>query len=115
VTATPAYRECFLYVDAAGVEQVTSELADHLGPPAPFHAFTAGGINVDVTKNTRRLPGRPDDFVDWSTIVEVYANETPDAEMVTFVADLMIFIRSRGHRIVAACDFEDELPQTDFP
>ncbi len=34
--------------------------------------------------------------------------------MVTLVTELMTFLRSRGHRVVAACDFEDELPQTDL-
>jgi hypothetical protein len=52
--------------------------------------------------------------VEWGTNVEVYATSAPDAEVVRFVSDLMGFLRSRGHRVVAACDFEDELPQTDL-
>ena len=112
--ATPPYRECFLYVDADDVAQVSAALADHFGPAERFDRFVAGDIEVDVVKNGLRLPNRRDTFVDWTTKVEVYAGSAPDAEVVRFVADLMTYLRSGGHRVVAACDFEDELPQLDL-
>lgn len=114
MSTSPAYRECFLYVDAAGVEQLTAELATRLGPPERFDRFTVGDIEVDVVENGMRLPDRPDTFVDWPAKVEVYAESTPDADVARFVGDLMEFLRSRGHRVVASCDFEDELPQQDL-
>jgi hypothetical protein len=114
VSTTQPYRECFLYVDADSVEQVSGELAERLGPPRRFDRFEADGIEVDVVRNGLRLPDRPDTFVDWSTKVEVYADTASDAEVVRFVTDLMSFLRSKHHRVVAACDFEDELPQTDL-
>lgn len=110
---TAGYRECFLYVDATGVDEVTAELADHLGPPGPFRRFERDGFEIDVVKNGLRLRENPDDFIEWTTKVEVSAESAPDADVVRFVTALMGFLRSRGHRVVAACDFEDELPQTD--
>lgn len=111
---SPSHQECFLYVDAEGVEQVSAELAAQWGPAAPFDRFDLDGIEVVVVKNGLRLPDRPDTFVDWTTKLEVYAETVPDSEVVTFVAGLMVLLRMQGHRVVAACDFEDELPQTDL-
>lgn len=108
------YRECFLYVDAGGVQQVASELEDVFGPRLRFDRFETAGFEIDVVKNGLRLPDQPDSFVDWTTKVEVYADGPTGREVVRFVTDLMVFLRSLGHRVVAACDFEDELPQTDF-
>lgn len=53
--------------------------------------------------------------MNWRTIVEVYANElTADDDVVRFLTDLMTYLRAAGYRVVAACDFEDELPQVDL-
>ena len=114
MTVSAPYRECFLYVDADGVDQVTAELAERLGPARRFHRFDLRGFEIDVVKNGLRLRDHSDDFIEWSTKVEVDAGTVADADVVRFVADLMGFLRSRGHRVVAACDFEDELPQTDL-
>jgi hypothetical protein len=114
VSTTSAYRECFLYVDADGFEQISGELAERLGTPSRFDRFRTDGFEVEVVRNGLRLPDRPDTFVDWSTKVEVYADAAPDDEVVRFVTDLMGFLRSKHHRVVAACDFEDQLPQTDL-
>jgi hypothetical protein len=65
-------------------------------------------------KNGRRRPGRPDTFTDWPVLAEVEAGAATDAEVVSFVTGLMGFLRSAGYRVVAACDFENELPQVDL-
>ena len=114
MSTSPTHQECFLYVDAEGVEQVSAELATRLGPATPFDRFEAGGLEIVVVKNGLRLPGRPDTFIDWTAKVEVYTETTPDSDVVRFVAELMGFLREHGHRVVAACDFEDDLPQTDL-
>jgi hypothetical protein len=114
MTATTPYRECFLYVDAEGVAQVAAELSHRLGPPQPFDRFVVPGFEIDVVKNDRQPYPQSDDFVYWSTKVDVYADSPSDAEVVRFVTELMTFLRFQGHRVVAACDFEDELPQTDL-
>jgi hypothetical protein len=107
------YRECFLYVDADR-DAVQSALARRFGVEPRRRTFTLPGVQIDIAGNDRRTPGGPDVFTEWGANVEVYADTMPDAEVVTFVTDLMVFLRSLGHRVVAACDFEDELPQTDF-
>lgn len=114
MSITAPYRECFLYVDATGVPEITAELSGHLGPPERFDRFAVPGIELEVVKNSRRLLNRPDDFVDWNAIVEVHADTADDADVVAFISRLMMFLRAAGHRVVAACDFEDDLPQTDF-
>jgi hypothetical protein len=108
------YRECFLYVDAEDRTAVLDTLARRFGVEPERRTLTLPGFELDVVGNDARTPGRPDTFVEWGTNVEVYATSAPDAEVVRFVSDLMTFLRSRGHRVVAACDFEDELPQSDL-
>lgn len=108
------YRECFLYVDAQDRTAVLAALAQWLGVEPDRRTLSLPGFELDVVGNDTRTPDRPDTFVEWGTNVEVYATSTSDAEIVRFVTALMEFLRSRGHRVVAACDFEDELPQADL-
>jgi hypothetical protein len=113
--ATDPYRECFLYVDADNAEHLLDQLAAHFDTAESLGTLRLPKFEIDVVKNALRIEGRTDDFVDWRTKVEVYADEhTADDEMVRFVTELMSYLRSAGYRVVAACDFEDELPQTDF-
>jgi hypothetical protein len=115
MTVTEPYRECFLYVDGA-YSPVLDLVTQHFGVSERFGGLVLPGFEIDVEKNDRILKGDDAaDFVNWQTIVEVYAGEqTPDDQVVRFVTDLMTHFRSVGHRVVAACDFEDELPQDDF-
>lgn len=115
MTAVPdRYQECFLYVDAEDRAAVLDLLAGRFGAEPDRRTLTLPGVELDVTGTDAGTPGGPDTFVEWGTKVEVYRTSASDADMVTLVTELMTFLRSRGHRVVAACDFEDELPQTDF-
>lgn len=110
------YRECFLYVDADDRDDVLLALARRLGVEPDRRTLGLPGAEIDVTGTGTdgRTPGGPDTFVEWGTKVEVYRTNATDAELVRLVTDLMLFLRSLGHRVVAACDFEDELPQIDL-
>lgn len=109
-----AYRECFLYVDADSPGEVLDALARHLGVEPDSRTLAARGFQLDVVGNDARTGTGRDDFVDWGSKVEVYSDSVPSAEVVRFVTELMAVLRSHGQRVVAACDFEDELPQTDL-
>jgi hypothetical protein len=110
-TVSDRYRECFLYVDADDREAVLAALSRRLGVPPDLRTLAVPGFEIDVVGNDHQDASS---FVGWGTKVEVYAQDAPDADAVRFVTELMEFIRSDGHRVVAACDFEDELPQTDL-
>jgi hypothetical protein len=114
--ATASHRRCELYVDAAGDDAVLGLLRKLFRTDDRLGSFALDGLEVDVGRND--LPTEeadPDDFVNWRAVVEISAGaETTDDRMVAFVADLMTSLRAAGHRVVAACDFEDELPQTDL-
>ena len=105
------YRECFLYVDAADPAAVLTALAGRLDTVPDRRSLAVPGFELDVLGNDDTGAG---DFVGWPTKIDVYASGAADAEIVTFVSGLMAYLRSLGHRVVAACDFEDELPQTDL-
>ena len=105
------YRECFLHVDAADPAAVLTALAERFAVTPDRRSLALPGIELDVLGNGDTSAA---DFVGWPTKVDVYAAGATDAEVVTFVTDLMTVLRASGHRVVAACDFEDELPQTDL-
>lgn len=111
MTTTETYQECFLYVDGKDVKQVTAVLATTLGKALPSDRFEVDGVEVDVSRNGLHRRDQPDIFEAWAVIVEVEAHDPTDAEVVRFVTGLMRVLRSHGHRVVAACDFEDRLPR----
>ena len=104
------YQDCFLFVDADDAAAVLVALSGHLGVPPDLRTLAVQGFEVEVVGNENPGPS----FLGWPTKVEVYAQGAEDADMVRFATELMGFLRSTGHRVVAACDFEDELPQTDL-
>ncbi|HST63628.1 MAG TPA: hypothetical protein VLM05_00445 [Mycobacteriales bacterium] len=105
------YRECFLHVDADDRHEVLAALSRRLGVVPDRRTLTVPGFEVDVVGNDDRdAPS----FLGWATKVEVYGQSATGPETVRFVTGLMEFLRSAGHRVVAVCDFEDELPQTDL-
>lgn len=66
--------------------------------------------NDESTEENRRL--HPDDFLYFPFTVEVVANGDPDAasEYVGFVGSVMSKLHAEGMQLVAACDWEIELP-----
>lgn len=104
------YRECFLYVDAGDRAEVLAALSRRLGAPPDLRTLAVPGFEIDVVGNDDDAPS----FLGWRTKVEVYTQAASGADVVRFVTELMELLRSAGHRVVAACDFEDELPQTDL-
>lgn len=104
------YRECFLYVDAGDRQEVLAGLSRQLGVTPDRRTLTVPGFELDVVGNNDDAPS----FLSWNTKVEVYGRGATDADTVRFVTGVMEFLRFTGHRVVAACDFEDDLPQTDL-
>jgi hypothetical protein len=111
MTTTEPYEECFLYVDGKDVKQVTAVLAGLLSPALPSDRWEVDGFEVDVSRNGLRRADQPDTAEGWPVIVEVEAIGPADADVVAFVAGVMIYLRSRGHRVAAACDYADQLPR----
>lgn len=111
MTTPETYQECFLHVDAKDIKQVTAVLEGTLGKALPNERFEVGGFEVDVSKNGFHRKDQPDTVENWPIIVEVEADGPAGPEVVRFVSDLMRYVRWRGHRVGAACDYAGELPR----
>jgi hypothetical protein len=66
------------------------------------------GVVVEVRRGNEPA-GAPDDFVRWPVIVELEAEDDGPA-IVEATAELLRTLWDAGHRAVAACDFEADLP-----
>jgi hypothetical protein len=113
--ATDQYANCGLYVDATDQDEIVDVLLRRWDVPTGFGTLLLPGFQISIVKHKERSTGPADDFLSWRAIVEVYASDkTSDDQMVAFVRDLMTYLRSLRYRVVAECDFEDELPQDDL-
>jgi hypothetical protein len=112
--ASERYRDCGLYVEAVDQARVAEELRDHFRVGERHGVFFLPAAELQVGYGSE-WPGLPDNYYGWRATIDVSAEpHTTDQEMVAFVTELMELVRSHGHRVVAECAFEDDLPQQDL-
>jgi hypothetical protein len=108
------YRYCKVFVDGVPVDTAKTILGKALGGTFECHTmYVSLGLAVDVRRNTDATEGvdSSDDFVYWPVLVEVDAEESvADRAVVETTSRILNTLWDAGHRAVAACDFEDELP-----
>jgi hypothetical protein len=111
-------RDCALYVTGGDHAALRRALVDRFAGQGKHGLISLPGYTVSVILNTvrGRAERETDDFATWRTILEITPSPLLDDDAVLrIVTDLMIFLRSKGRRVVAVCDFEDDLPQQDAP
>lgn len=106
---------CHLYIDAylskQGLKEHFSEL---LGGHSEFDSIDTDLFSLDIKKNDEHDPEQmrnPDNgFIYFPYYVDV--EPQPDVDAFNYIAslqDLLRKLRSAGFRVVASCDFEDQL------
>lgn len=116
-TPSPGHYEfCRLYIDRASAEEVSALLVTLLGGAFVRRDLAAPPFDVTVEQNPDRAEVPTDDFITWPVTVEVeVAPDTRPAVVVDTLTRILQALRSRGARVVAACDYEDELPRASRP
>jgi hypothetical protein len=115
---TDRYGRCELFVFTANIEEVLELLRDCLSVDIqPRNRASYGSIEFDVRHNSDSDSSQVDDFVFWPTVVDIEAmrdiidaDTDADHPMVRVLSILITAAWSRGLKVVAACDFEAELP-----
>jgi hypothetical protein len=111
--------DCKLFVGAvAGLETVEALLdavSGMIGGTIYHRQVESGSLGVIVGDNDDADegvdPDDPDAFLALPFLVEIYFSPpTPHAERVAAVSELVTTLRTRGSTVVAACDYEGELP-----
>lgn len=111
--------DCKLFVGRApGVEtleELLAAVAAAVGGSVDHLEVESGAMGVMVGANDdadeSADPDARDAFLSLPFLAEVYfAPDTEHGERVARVSELMTHLRSRGPRVVAASDYEDELP-----
>jgi hypothetical protein len=107
--------ECYCKVYVAGAKDriaLTALIAEVAGGGVHMRTVSAPPLEIDVFDQSRHPPAEPGDhFVRWPAYLEIEAS-TVDVAAEAFVstlARLLNGLRTRGLRVVAACDFEDTL------
>lgn len=107
---------CKLYVAGAADTRALTLAIDEIAPGAATptdHASDDLSLDIGVHAESRHLPlsDEQDDFLRWRHYVEVDAasEDTAFEPFLAELARLVAGLRARGLRVVAACDFEDEL------
>jgi hypothetical protein len=102
------------FVEAWDAEAVSKILAGALGVPFDRNGAVVDGLDIDVWSNgyANKEPRVGDDFIVWPLTIEISADEGPVARSVMFgvMERALVALWEAGIRVVASCDFEDELP-----
>ncbi|MEU9918931.1 hypothetical protein [Streptomyces sp. NPDC051001] len=102
------YGSCQIYLRGGNREFVTALVAATLGASADDHyTIRSGRIVFEIRHNPD--DGLAADFIGWPFTIEAEADD-PDPILVAAVSRVLTAVWKRGLDAVAACDFEDELP-----
>ncbi|HEY6744132.1 MAG TPA: hypothetical protein VI357_00300 [Mycobacteriales bacterium] len=110
--ATARFRWCTLYADTPDQPAVVTTLAALLGPADALGVVRVQGFTVDVRRNPDRSGG--DHHLDWSTAIEIDADDTvPDCSVITLVTSIIDRLHAAGLRVAPDCEFTPDLPPPD--
>ncbi|MFF7183371.1 hypothetical protein [Streptomyces sp. NPDC008121] len=106
------YSDASVYVDADG-STVIARLRDSLRLEGGDQRLLVGPVHLSAGYNDYATGRRahPYDFLEWPTVLECEAPSGAPADVVEAVAAVLESLWSLGVKAVAACDFEDELPE----
>lgn len=111
------YEYCAVYVRGLPDRDRMAELVAQ-ATAGRLHAETVycDGIEIDVRANPDHDPAEHE-FVFWPIKLDICIDPaTPTSRRVEITAGLLTRLWSSGHDAVAACDYEDELPnQGGYP
>ncbi|SNX88714.1 hypothetical protein SAMN06272735_9210 [Streptomyces sp. TLI_55] len=102
------YGDCQIYLRGGNRESVTALVAATLGASVDDHyTIRTGRMVFEIRDNPD--DGLAADFIGWPFTIEAQADDSAPV-LVEAVAHVLTAFWNRGLDAVAACDFEDELP-----
>jgi hypothetical protein len=104
-----------LFVDTRmSHDELLSSVASLLGGSVRRWTAAASSVEADVRPNpdadATKLRSNPKDFIAFPFTIEVVTEQAAFEEYLANVATLMNGLHTGGASVVAACDWEDELP-----
>lgn len=106
---------CKLFVSGAGDEDALTAAVDEITRGAVMPGQGPGNPALDITVHAQArhmaLDDEQDDFVLWRHYLDIEAvsGDTAFGAYQAELVRLIVGLRARGLRVVAACDFEDTL------
>ena len=106
-------RDCSVYVSGDDREVLLLRLQERFGGTVQGSHLTLPDHRITVSRNSLRWRTEPetDDFVSWRTVIEIDPGPlVDDSAVLRLVTEAVRLLRALGRRVVAVCDFDDELP-----
>ncbi|MEU9957339.1 hypothetical protein [Streptomyces sp. NPDC050982] len=105
--------DCTIYVDVADPGSALSLLSGALNVGSESRGVLVyAGVRVYGAHNDYEMMGAQNDFTQWATVLECEPfGGSLRNEVVAAIAEMLQAIWMSGHRAVAACRFEDQLPE----
>ncbi len=106
---------CSIYADSSLPRDATASLVAELTGGAVVRGGVDcawGRIAIDDDYGTFEIRAAdPDDFLGWPTLLEIMPSDSARREdVVPAVASLMKSLITRGMRVLAQCDYAEDLP-----
>ncbi|MGV9271428.1 hypothetical protein ACWDRR_43080 [Kitasatospora sp. NPDC003701] len=106
MTGTESNDYCAIFVQGASRRAATELVAAALGVAPDEDTVQLGDLEFDIRSNPDA--GLADDFIGWPLKIDA---EGPRPTIVEAVSRVLAAAWGAGYQAVAACDFEDELPE----
>lgn len=106
---------CSIYVDSSLPRDAMASLVAELTGGVVVRSGVDcawGRIAIDDDYGTFEIrKADPDDFLGWPTLLEIMPSDSARREdVVPAVTSLMIALIARGRRVLAQCDYAEDLP-----
>ncbi|GAA2069744.1 hypothetical protein [Actinomadura alba] len=110
MTSPEHYDYCGLYLRGLS-EDAAVELAAHAtGAPRDGSLLHIDGIDIEILRNPDFTHDAAD-FPTWPVKIEIEKGHATTRQVVAAVSEILTSAWQAGYDAVAACDYEDELPE----
>ena len=101
---------CKLFIDCGDRDKILSILKNHFGNcKSRFSDHSFADFDIHIIRNKESLPETVADINDRFLYYPIIADLDIDSDYIEITDKIIRIIKNENIRIVAACDYEDEL------
>ncbi|MGP3955923.1 hypothetical protein ACTWPT_07985 [Nonomuraea sp. 3N208] len=109
MTSPDRYDYCGLYLQGVSEDAAIELAARAIGATRDGRLLRVGTIEIEIRRNSDCTHDGPD-FPTWPIKMEIERGNATSHQVIETVTKILTHAWQAGHDAVAACDYEDELP-----